>query len=77
MDLQTDSLPDDPELLRQLLLEQQQHFSRQQHTAQLTIATQQKLIDPVEKSNEAQTQKVGVLQGKIIQHRTRIQILEE
>lgn len=77
MDVQTDTLPDDPELLKKLLLEQQQHFSRQQHNAQLTIAKQQKLIDRVEKSNDSQTQKVCLLQEKIVRHKTRIQILEE
>lgn len=77
MDVQTDTLPDDTALLKKLLLEQQQQFSRQQHNAQLTIAKQQKLIDRVEKNNETQTQKVGVLQGKIVRHKTRIQILEE
>jgi len=77
MDVRNDSLPDDPELLKKLLLEQEQRFSRQQHNAQLTIAKQQKLIDRVQRSNEASTQKVGVLQGKIVQHKTRIQILEE
>lgn len=77
MDVQTDSLPDDPELLKKLLLEQQQDFSRQQHNAQLTIAKQQKLIDRAEKSNDSQAQRVGVLQEKIVRHKTRIQILEE
>lgn len=77
MDVRIDTLPDDTELLKKLLLEQQQQFSRQQHNAQLTIAKQQKLIDRVEKSNESQTQKVGVLQEIIVRHKTRIQILEE
>lgn len=77
MDVRNDSLPDDVELLKKLLREQQRHFSQQQHNAQLTIAKQQKLIDRVEKSAETQTQKVGVLQDKIVQHKTRIQILEE
>ncbi|NND72717.1 MAG: hypothetical protein HKN43_14155 [Rhodothermales bacterium] len=30
-----------------------------------------------ERSKEASTQKVGLLQWKIVQHKTRIQILEE
>lgn len=77
MDVQTDNLPDDPELLKKLLLEQQQEFSRQQHNAQLTIEKQQKLIDRAEKGTDAQAQKVGVLQEKIVRHKTRIQILEE
>ena len=77
MDVRNDSLPDDVKLLKTLLLEQQQHFSQQQHNAQLTIARQQKLIDRVERSADTQTKKVGVLQNKIVQHKTRIQILEE
>ena len=55
MDVRNDSLPDDVKLLKTLLLEQQQHFSQQQHNAQLTIAKQQKLIDRVEKSADTQT----------------------
>ena len=77
MNVRNDSLPDDVKLLKTLLLEQQQHFSQQQHNAQLTIARQQKLIDRVERSADTQTKKVGVLQNKIVQHKTRIQILEE
>lgn len=77
MDVRSDTLPDDPDQLKALLLEQQRHFDRQQHNDQLTIAKQQKLIDSAEKNVDAQTHKVGVLQEKIAQHKTRIQILEE
>lgn len=77
MDVRNDTLPDDPEQLKALLLEQQRHFSRQQHNNQLTIAKQQKLIDRAEKNVDAHTHKVGTLQEKIVQHKTRIQILEE
>jgi transposase len=77
MDVRNLSLPDDPELLKQLLLEQQKRFVEQQRSAQQTINEQQKRIDRIEKSNDASTAKVGVLQGKLVQHKTRIQILEE
>lgn len=77
MDVRNPSLPDDSELLKKLMREQQTQFSQQQHNAQLTITQQKKLIDRVEKNNEAHTKKVGVLQVKLVQHKTRIQILEE
>ena len=77
MDVRDDTLPDDPEQLKALLLEQQRHFDRQQHNDRLTIAKQQKLIDRAEKNVDAHTHKVGVLQEKIVRHKTRIQILEE
>lgn len=77
MDVRNASLPDDPELLKQLLREQQTRFSQQQHNAQLTIEKQQKLIDRTEKSNQSYTKKVGVLQENIVRQKTRIQILEE
>jgi hypothetical protein len=77
MDVRNPSPTDDPELLKKLMREQQKQFSQQQHNAQLTITRQKKLIDRVEKNNEAHTKKVGVLQEKLVQHKTRIQILEE
>lgn len=77
MDVRKDTLPDDPEQLKALLLEQQRHFDRQQHNDRLTIAKQQKLIDRAEKNVDTHTHKVGVLQEKIVRHKTRIQILEE
>ena len=77
VDVRSDTLPDDPEQLKAILLEQQRHFDRQQHNDRLTITKQQKLIDRAEKNVDVHTHKVGVLQEKIVRHKTRVQILEE
>ena len=77
MDVRDNSLPDDPEELKRLLLEQQLQFAQQQRNAQKTIDEQQKLIDRHTKTHQSTLTTTETLREKVTRQRTRIEILEE
>lgn len=70
MDVLSDNLPDDPVVLKKLLIEQRRD-------AQRIIDQQQRIINQQSKASDSSSAKTEQLAEKVIRQKTRIEILEE
>ena len=73
----TQNLPDDSAQLKQLLLDQQRQFCREQHNSQRTIDQQKRLLDKQTQEADSSLVNTKRLNNTVVRQKTRIEVLED